>query len=305
MKVSIAITLLNEEKAIKSLLNSLLSQTQNPSEIVIVDAGSTDETIKIIKNSQKKNKSIKLFVKKGLNIAQGRNLAIKKSKNEIIAIIDGGCIAKKDWLEKITQPFEDPKIEHVAGFYEMTGESNLQKAAKLFLGVLPQNFKQDNFLPSARSMAFKKSFWKRLGGFEEKFSFAGEDTHFNYKALLNYSNIARQKKAIVYWEVPKSFKSLIRKFFLYAVGDGEMLKITKKFNHHSIKIFSIYLRYLIMFLLFPFTAILLIIYLFWSINKFSKIKKTWQTTILIPIIQIASDFAVMAGFLYGISKRNN
>ncbi len=304
-KVSIAITLFNEEKTITLLLDSLFSQIKKPNEIIIVDGGSKDNTIQIIKNFQKKHKQIKLFTKKGATIAQSRNIAIKQSKNEIIAITDGGCIAKKDWLEKITLPFKDPKIEYVAGFYEMTARSSLQKAAKLFLGVLPQNFNQNSFLPSARSMAFKKSFWEKLDGFEEKFNYAGEDTHFNYKALLNHSNIFRQKKAIVYWEVPNNFISLIKKFFFYAIGDGKMLKITKRFNHHSFRIFSIYLRYIIMFLFFPFTPILLIIYSFWSINKFSKIKKTWQITLLIPIIQIASDFAVMFGFLAGLLEIRN
>src|SRR5260221_150360 len=148
MKVSICITTFNEEKSINKLLDSLFSQTRLANEIIIVDGGSTDKTIELIK----KFKKIKLIISKRASIAKGRNLAVKNSKYEIIAMTDGGCICNKYWLAKITESFKED-ISVVAGFYEMTGKSDFQKALKPYLGRMPNQFNETTFSPSSRSLA--------------------------------------------------------------------------------------------------------------------------------------------------------
>ena len=62
MKISLITTVLNEEKTIKFLLQSIEVQTKKPDEVVIVDAGSTDQTVQLIKAWQKRSKlKIRLF----------------------------------------------------------------------------------------------------------------------------------------------------------------------------------------------------------------------------------------------------
>ncbi len=296
MKVSICITTFNEEKSINKLLDSLFSQTKLANEIIIVDGGSTDKTIELISKAWgasrvKKFKKIKLIISKGASIAKGRNLAIKNSKYEIIAMTDGGCICDKYWLAKITEPFKKD-INVVAGFYEMTGKSDFQKALKPYLGVMPNQFDDETFLPSARSIAFRKSVWKKVGGFNEKLDRAGEDTDFNLKILKKNFQIARAKKAIVDWEVPETLLAAMKKFFYYARGDAQIGGLTK----HNIKVVTIFLRYILFFifwLLFP-------IYLIWSTYKHRKYTKNWRQKIYTAIIQVASDISIMAGFLNGL-----
>ena len=146
MKVSICITVFNEEKSIKKLLESLLNQSKKADEIVIVDGGSKDRTAEIIRHLQKKNQKIKLLIERCTR-ARGRNLSVDLAKNEIIAITDADCTARKDWLENVTEPFTNSKVDVVAGFYHMIAENSFQKAESVFLGVLPSRFDM-NFLPS-------------------------------------------------------------------------------------------------------------------------------------------------------------
>ncbi len=192
MKVSVVITLFNEEKSVAKLLDSLRFQTKRFDEIIIVDGGSRDKTVEIIRHFQKKDKRIRLLIEK-CSRAKGRNIGIDIARNEIIAITDAGCIAHKKWLERITKPLINKEVGVVAGFYKMIGKTAFQRALSTYLGVLPSQF-DANYLPSTRSIAFKKELWLKVGGFPEKLTGTAEDTVFNYKIVQSGANIARVKK---------------------------------------------------------------------------------------------------------------
>lgn len=310
MQISVILTTLNEEKGIHKLMDSLVSQSITPHEIIIVDGGSIDKTINILKNYSSKYKYIKIFSKKG-NIAKGRNFAISKAKFSIIAQIDAGCMAHKNWLKEITMPFKASNVNVVAGFYKMVSTSNFQKAASVFLGVTPKDYNK-NFLPSGRSIAFKKSVWKKVGGYDESLSKAAEDTFFNYKLIKNGVEIHHAKNAIVYWQVP-GFFLFSKKLFSYAKGDAQA-KIwwhpVQKFKTHNIKILLIFVRYFLSLIIsgnlslkFGFWGYLFapfFLYILWPFLKFYKYNFSFGLLIWMPFLQFISDFMVMLGFLSGI-----
>ena len=312
MKVSVVVTVFNEEHSIAHLLDSLLKQTRIPDEIVIVDGKSTDRTAEIIKDFQESYKLIKLYVQRG-NISRGRNAAISKAKYPVIAQIDAGCSADKHWLERIIKPFEVKDTGLSAGFYEMTGKTVVQQAVAPFMGITPQNFDPRSFLPSGRSVAFRKNIWKEVGGYSENLQWAGEDTLFNYNILKRGIKIARVPEAFVYWEVPKNWIEIFIKFYKYAQGDAES-KIWwhpgKNLATHNIKIALIFIRYLvgIMFFLLglyePFFWYLLIFgFAFYTSRSVWKMRNEVNNStalILVPVVQITSDLAVMAGFITGL-----
>ena len=116
MKVSLITTVLNEENSIEKFLKSVIQQTKKPNEFIIVDGGSTDNTYEIIKKYAKKYNWIKVFRVNGASVGMGRNIAIQKARNKIIACTDAGCILDRKWLEKITKPFQKNKgIDVVVG----------------------------------------------------------------------------------------------------------------------------------------------------------------------------------------------
>src|SRR3990172_3067125 len=214
MKVSVCITVLNEEGSVGELLDSLLTQSKKPDEIFIVDGGSTDRTIEIIRHYQKKDKRIRLLEESG-STAHGRNTAIEMAKYPIIASTDAGCVAKPDWLEKITEPFKYKNVGLVAGFYDMEAVNPMQEAMNVFHGITPAMYDPVKFLPSARSVAFRKSVWTDVGGYSEKFEKAGEDTDFFYKIVKTGVKIVRVEEAKVVWRESGTFtlSKSIKKFY--------------------------------------------------------------------------------------------
>ena len=310
MRTSLIITVLNEEKTIEKLLQALADQTKKPDEVIFVDGGSKDRTVHKIQNSE-----FKIFVKPGFSIAKARNFGIQQAEGEIIVMTDAGCIPHKDWFEKITQPFANLEVDVVAGFYKMTGDSVFQKCLACYLGILPEKLNPKTFLPSARSIAFKKEIWQKVGGFSEKLERAGEDTLFNYQAKRLGAKFVTVPGALVDWEMAKDLGEAIRKFYVYAKGDGQAgiwWHPTKRLSTHNLKISSIYGRYIVWVLLLIlgfysriFWTLLLILilgYLFWAILKNYKFVKKWQAIFYLPAIQIISDFAVMVGFARGVLK---
>ena len=320
MKISFVTTVFNEGKEINTFLDSLTAQTKKPDEINIVDGGSTDSTVSKIKEWKNKNRKlrIKLLIRNGTTIAQGRNEAIKEATGEIIAMADAGCIIHPDWLEKITEPFTNSRVDIVAGFYRMTGESVFQKCLASYLGITPQKLNPENFMPSARSMAFRKKVWEEIGGFNENLERAGEDTLFNYQAKKLGFSFQMAKDALVDWKVPASWKEAIKKFYYYAKGDGQIgvwWHPSQRVSTHNLKISAIYGRYFLVltFLIFGFSFKILwlvllvsfIFYLIWAIRKNYQFVKIKQAIFLLPMMQIISDLAVMFGFFSGIINRVN
>jgi len=313
MKTSLVITVLNEEKTIGELLVSLGRQTKKPEEIIFVDGGSIDNTVAKIKNY---NPKFKIFIKPRASIAQGRNFGIRKAKGEIIVTTDAGCVLHRDWFEKITAPFGKGDVDIVAGFYHMTGETVFQKCLACYLGILPEKLNPKNFMPSARSMAFRREIWEKVGGFNEKLERAGEDTLFNYQARRLGAKFLTVKDAVVDWELPKAWREAMKKFYAYAKGDGQIgiwWHPSQRLSTHNLKISAIYARYVLGAILFIggfylnllwfFLLMGFSLYLFWAISKNYNYVKRMSAIFLLPVIQIVSDVCVIWGFARGISQR--
>ena len=289
--LSLIVTVFNEEQSILALLESYKKQSLLADEMIVVDAGSKDETVNLIKKFSEDNPklNIKLFIKKG-NRSTGRNFAVSKAKVEWIAITDAGCILEKNWLKHLVQEAKSSQSQVVAGYYQGTAKTKIQEAFIPYFLVMPNQLKKVNFLPATRSMLIKKELWNSLGGSDE--SLDVEDYQMAKRIEAKGIKIAFAKEAIVYWEAPETWREFWQKTKSFSKGDVEGKVIRKK-------VYLIFLRYLLGFLSLLFSwqlAILLILfYSLWAITKnYQHCPNSW---FLLPLVQIFSDLAVMSGVI--------
>ena len=220
-EVSVVLTVMNEGESMRSLLKELTAQSRMPDEIVIVDGGSKDNTVSIIKEYQKMYPFIRLYEKPGVNIAKGRNIAITKSKYSIIAVTDGGCRPDNNWLNALISPLlESQEYAAVAGKIVPEPRTRFE----YYSGLLSQP--SDNGDPYkrtffGRSSAFRKSAWKKVGGYPE-WLYTAEDTLFARRFNDMRMKVAYAEDSILYWRPRKNFRSFFKMFFLYGVGNGRV-----------------------------------------------------------------------------------
>jgi len=99
--VSVVMPVYNGERFLRDAIESILNQTYKNFEFIIVDDGSTDNSLKIIKEYQKKDKRIRLIEnKKNLGQAKSLNKGLSLAKGKYYAKIDSDDIACKTRIEK-------------------------------------------------------------------------------------------------------------------------------------------------------------------------------------------------------------
>ncbi len=308
MKVSVILTVKNEEQAIGRLLESLGQQSRAPDEIVICDGGSTDGTAKIIEAYQKELPLL-LISYLGSNISQGRNRAITAAAGPIIASTDAGVRLAPNWLEELVKPIEELDVPVVSGWFEPDPQTEFETA--MGATVLPSlaDIDDDKFLPSSRSAAYLKSAWESIGGYPEWLDY-GEDLVFDLALRERFGPFTFVPSAVVFFRPRGDITSFARQYYLYARGDGKANLWPRR---HAVR----YATYLVVL---PFTiwavwqgrwyglVVLIsgvVIYCRRPGERLRVLTRKWRPDkrakafMLIPVIRLVGDGAKMIGYPVG------
>jgi len=221
MKVSLVATVKDEVASIGQLLESIAAQTHPPDEVVVVDGGSSDGTIEAIEAWMLESSlPIRLEVRPGANISQGRNAAIGLAQGEIIACTDAGVCLSAGWLAALLVPLAQGRAEVASGFFQADPQGAFESA--LGATTLPalEDIKPHKFLPSSRSVAFKKQSWQEVGGYPEWLDY-GEDLVFDFKLKRRGNRFEFVPQAIAHFRPRGSLPAFFRQYYRYAIGDGK------------------------------------------------------------------------------------
>jgi len=214
--ISVVMPGYNVEKTVGEDLEALLKQTKQfkeKVEIIFVDDGSTDNTVKVVKRFR-----IKVIKQIHAGPAVARNRGIKTAKGRIVIFLDADCKISKNWLKEIVKPFEDEKIAGVGVRYETW---NKYSWVARFVGyeIEQRQNKMDrdvDFLASY-STAFRRNILLKLGGFDIKFKIASaEDNDLSYKIKNLGYKLVFLKNIFVYHKHPESLINYFKKQYNHA-----------------------------------------------------------------------------------------
>jgi glycosyltransferase involved in cell wall biosynthesis len=217
-RTSLIVTVLDELSTIDALLESVAQQTCAPDEIVVSDGGSTDGTREALERWMGRL-PLRVIDAPGANIARGRNLAIEAAIGELIAVTDAGVRLAPEWLAQLHLALT-PEIDAVSGFFEADPQTPFERA--LGATTLPsvEDVKARSFLPSSRSVLFRREAWRRVGGYPEWLDYC-EDLVFDLALRRAGCQFAFAPRAIALFRPRRSMLAFFRQYFLYARGDGK------------------------------------------------------------------------------------
>ena len=160
-RCSLLIRCYNEEKHIEKLLKGILEQTESDIEILVVDSGSTDNTVAIASSYPVKIISIK---PEEFSFGRALNIGCKEATGEFIVIASAHVYpVYRDWLELLLAPFSDPKVALTYGKQqgnEYTQYSEHQVFAKWFPDE--SDFDQPHPFCNNANAAIRRSLWQPL-----------------------------------------------------------------------------------------------------------------------------------------------
>lgn len=198
-KFSIIITVFNKEQYIANTITSVLKQSIQDFELIIVNDDSTDNSLKIIKNFN--DHRIHVYTLKNSGPATARNYGIKKAQGNYIALLDGDDLWYPFFLEEIEHLIKIyPEASVFATAIEFEINKHLYPAQYSISESSHQliNFFEGSQLDSilsSSSIVIKSSLFNLIGYFNESYT-NGEDTDYWVRIGL-HNNIAFSNKVSV------------------------------------------------------------------------------------------------------------
>ena len=240
-RISVIVTCFNAAETIDNCIRSVTSQNYPNTEVILVDAGSTDGTTSQALKVAGNRANFKLIVDESATTpARGRNKGAGAASGEFLAFTDSDCIAEPNWLSALVDP-ENWKqdVGAVGGKTVFTGiprERGMLNALHGALGTRLGSAGSIEFydgnhrgsaksLPSCNAMYSSKVF-KLTGGFDESLRYC-EDSCLNAHIRRAGFRLAYTPKAVIHHQHRNSTGQFVRWMFDYGTGRGVAMKIDR------------------------------------------------------------------------------
>jgi succinoglycan biosynthesis protein ExoA len=239
--ISIVIPVLNEGKHICSVLESLLNQeyASDKFEILIVDGGSTDETVSVATGYGKAHSNVRVLENARRLSSSGRNIGARAARGDVVLFIDGHCeIPDEFLLRNLSDLFKRTSSDVICRPQPLEASkiSSVQKAIAIarasWLGHNPHSLifssTREGFVnPESSGAAYMRHVFEQIGYYDERFD-ACEDVDFNLRArMAGLRGFTSSSVAINYYP-RENIASLFRQMSRYGAGRARLFAKHRK-----------------------------------------------------------------------------
>ncbi|HDS01871.1 MAG TPA: glycosyltransferase [candidate division Zixibacteria bacterium] len=204
MKISFIIPVLNGEKYIRQCLDHIAAEMHPDDEIIVVDNGSTDSTLDIVRQYE----AVKILVHPGITIAALRNRGAEVAAGDLLAFIDSDCLVCKGWRKAVEEAFTREDV-HAAGSSYMVRENPTWIEAA-WCQQVKRKISRFYFVPSG-NFVIRNDVFRDIKGFNENFE-TDEDTEICRRVNQHgYSILNDPDICVVHLGNPRTMREFIGK----------------------------------------------------------------------------------------------
>jgi glycosyltransferase involved in cell wall biosynthesis len=309
--ISVICPVFNEAKYIEDVLQFFINSEPKEKELILVDGGSTDNTVKIIEKWKEKYDNIFLLFNDHKYVPFALNLAIKQSNGDPIIRLDAHTVYQNDYFETILQTFKATSADIVGGPMRATGRTSFQKSVayctSTSFGIGNSKIHNENFSGYTDHVylgAWRRNIFSDIGYFNEELK-RNQDDEFHYRAKSLGKKIYLNSEIKSFYYPRSSPVSLIKQYFQYGLFKPLVLKKVKseiKFRHLIPSAFILYL--IAIFFLSEIKIIFIPLLLYFALQIWFSIANNLGfneklfALIVYPILHLSYG----AGFLSGLTK---
>jgi glycosyltransferase involved in cell wall biosynthesis len=191
-------------------------------EVIFVDDGSTDDSLKIMRSYAKKmNIPTRVFSHEWQGLGPSRQLVVEQAHGEYIAWVDCDMVLPKDHVRKQVEFMDaNPKVGLAKARYGTLKGENVIAALENLLFVLYDSYDGsiDLRLPGTGGAIFRADAIRQVGGFDVRLKGVGEDQDIAYR--IKYSGwLIKRSSAVFYERRVSTWSDLWKKWLWYGHGD--------------------------------------------------------------------------------------
>lgn len=221
-KYSIIIPVYNRPIEVEELLDSLLEQDYDNFELIIVEDGSTEPSLEVIKRYQDRL-NIQYFFKENTGPGDSRNYGMAKATGDYIVLFDSDCLIPSNYFREVEKGLNVRKLDAFGG-PDAAHESfsDVQKAINYAMtsffttgGIRGKEKNLDKFTPRSFNMGVSKEVYEKVGGFSDVHP--GEDPDWSYRIMDEGFTTGLIPKAYVYHKRRIDFKKFRLQVYKFGV----------------------------------------------------------------------------------------
>ena len=182
MKISVITATYNSGATLADTIESVLSQTFQDIEYIVIDGGSTDNTMDIVKHYEPHfDGKMKYVSEKDNGIYDAMNKGIRMATGDIIGILNSDdYYSAHDILEKVIEKFDDENIDAIYGDLHYVNGDNRERCVRYYSSeIFTPNIMRFGFIPAHPTFYCRKEVYQKYGLYDTTYTIAAD-----FEALL-------------------------------------------------------------------------------------------------------------------------
>jgi glycosyltransferase involved in cell wall biosynthesis len=232
--LSVVIPTLNEELHIGSLLSDVVKQTKSGDEVIVVDAGSRDDTVSVVRRFPRV-----ILLAGTPPVAAGRNLGGRSARGDVLIFLDADVRLEKDFFEGFLEEFERRRLDVACPLYTPYRSTPAIRNAFAFFNALFKSVERLSPSGAGHCIAVRGEVFRGSRGFDPELKFDDIELIRRLSKGRRFGIIA-QRRAYVsdrrYREhgVPRMFLTYLLMGIFFALGKYHWANhLTYEFGRHG------------------------------------------------------------------------